>query len=56
MSLFQKQEMDFFFICIVSAKELISTLKLRLTERKGRLGLLTPGHESFLRINVSSIN
>jgi hypothetical protein len=43
------------FIVIISAKKLISILKLRLTERNSRLGLLTAGHESFLRINVNSI-
>jgi hypothetical protein len=53
---FKKQELNFFFISISSAKELISILKLRLTNPIGLLGLLTAGHESFLRINVSSID
>jgi len=41
----KKQELNFFFKSISSAKEFISILKLRLTERNGRLGLLIAGHE-----------
>jgi hypothetical protein len=52
----KKQELNFLLISISSTKELISILKLRLTELNCRLGLLTPGLESFLRINVSYID